>query len=102
MPLAPAHLLDACVSVRAEQLEDRIEKLSRASLKELTGDKVVKLLEKYGVTVPKEVPQIPLPNPSDGKPEYVIPRSSGSLPACSRVIIRAETPVHGRFLQTPI
>ena len=38
------------------QLVDRIEKLSRAGLKEPTGDKIILLLEKYYVVVPKEVP----------------------------------------------
>ena len=38
------------------QLVDRIEKLSRAGLKEPTGDKIIQLLEKYDVVVPKEVP----------------------------------------------
>lgn len=37
------------------QLVDRIEKLSRAGLKEPTGDKIIQLLEKYDVVVPKEV-----------------------------------------------
>ena len=38
------------------QLVDRIEKLLRAGLKEPTGDKIIRLLEKYYVVVPKEVP----------------------------------------------